>query len=209
MIAVKEVIIVEGKYDKIKLSSFVRGMIVETRGFRIFKDKEQMALLRKLADTRGLLILTDSDSAGFVIRNYLQGCIPAQQIKHAYIPDIFGKEPRKNAYSKEGKLGVEGMEKEVLLGVLYAAGVTVESGEMPKKNTAGQISRQTFYELGFFGTDHSAQKRKRLLKQLKLPEHLSVSAMIDAVNSLVSYEEFCCLAEEYSIREGNDDAQDI
>ena len=182
MIVVKEAIIVEGKYDKIKLSSFIDGMIIETRGFRIFKDKEQMALIRKMADARGLLILTDSDSAGFLIRNYLKSCIAPDKIKHAYIPDILGKEPRKTAYSKEGKLGVEGIEKQLLIRALE----TISENE----ECVRQVTKQDFFEWGLTGRDDSNQKRKQVLKQLKLPEHLTTNAMIDAINSFMSYEAF-------------------
>ena len=148
MIQVKEAVIVEGKYDKIKLSSIIDGLIIETHGFQIFKDKEQMALLRKLAAARGLLILTDSDGAGFVIRNYLSGCIPKNQIKHAYIPDLFGKEKRKAKASKEGKLGVEGVPAQVIRQALEKAGVVCGEGEAPIKK-ARLSPRRTFLQLGF------------------------------------------------------------
>jgi ribonuclease M5 len=126
LIHVKEAVIVEGKYDKIKLSSLIDGLILPTNGFRIFKDPEKMALIRSLADTRGLLILTDSDSAGFLIRNYLSGCIAPEKIRHAYIPDILGKEKRKDKPSKEGKLGVEGVPISILKEALLRAGVSVD-----------------------------------------------------------------------------------
>ena len=191
MIVVKEAIIVEGKYDKIKLSSFIDGMIIETRGFRIFKDKEQMALIRKMADARGLLILTDSYSAGFLIRNYLKSCIAPDKIKHAYIPDVLGKEPRKTAYSKEGKLGVEGIEKQLLIRALEKAGVVVNQETISEnEECVRQVTKQDFFEWGLTGRDDSNQKRKQVLKQLKLPEHLTPNAMIDAINSFMSYEEF-------------------
>ena len=191
MIVVKEAIIVEGKYDKIKLSSFIDGMIIETRGVRIFKDKEQMALIRKMADARGLLILTDSDSAGFLIRNYLKSCIAPDKIKHAYIPDILGKERRKTSYSKEGKLGVEGIEKQLLIRALEKAGVVVNQETISEnKEYVRQVTKQDFFEWGLTGRDESNQKRKQVLKQLKLPEHLTTNAMIDAINSFMSYEAF-------------------
>ena len=191
MIVVKEAIIVEGKYDKIKLSSFIDGMIIETRGCRIFKDKEQMALIRKMADARGWLILTDSDSAGFLIRNYLKSCIAPDKIKHAYIPDILGKERRKTSYSKEGKLGVEGIEKQLLIRALEKAGVVVNQETISEnKEYVRQVTKQDFFEWGLTGRDESNQKRKQVLKQLKLPEHLTTNAMIDAINSFMSYEAF-------------------
>ncbi len=195
MIVVKEAIIVEGKYDKIKLSSFIDGMIIETRGFRIFKDREQMAFIRKMAQARGLLILTDSDSAGFLIRNYLKGSIPSNQIKHAYIPDIFGKEPRKDAPSKEGKLGVEGMQKQLLINALEKAGVVVR-GQTAAETNRRQITKQDFFQWGLTGAADSGRKRKQLLKQLQLPAYLTANAMIDAINSFMTYEMFSLLVQQ-------------
>ena len=196
MIVVKEAIIVEGKYDKIKLSSFIDGMIIETRGFRIFKDKEQMAFIRKMAETKGLLILTDSDSAGFLIRNYLKGSIPSDKIKHAYIPDVLGKEPRKQKYSKEGKLGVEGVEKDTIIKALETAGVIVKDDKASnRKESVRKVSKQDFFLIGLTGGQDSHKKRQKLLKQLQLPEHLTANAMIDVINSLMSFEEFCCQIE--------------
>lgn len=192
MITVQEAIIVEGKYDKIKLSSFLDAVILETRGFRIFKDKAQLALLRKLAQTRGLLVFTDSDSAGFLIRNYLKGAIAQDQIKHAYLPDIFGKEARKSAPSKEGKLGVEGVQKELLLKALRTAGATLLSDPPQTKASARRlITKQDLFALGLTGAGNSAQKRKDLLKALDLPEHLTTNALLPVLNSLFSYKEFC------------------
>ena len=164
MIKIKEAIIVEGKYDKIRLSSIIDGIIIETNGFRIFKDKSKMALLKKLADTNGLLIFTDSDSAGFLIRNHIRAIIPKEKIKHAYIPNIYGKEKRKNKYSKEGKLGVEGVSEE--------------------------ITRLDLYNCGLIGKDNSAQIRKNFIKSLDLPEYLSVNALLDILNCVMTYEEF-------------------
>ena len=136
MIKIKEVVIVEGRYDKIKLSSIIDALIIETNGFGIFKDKEKMELIRRLAPERGILILTDSDSAGFKIRSYIGGSVPRELVKHAYIPDIYGKEKRKTAYSKEMKLGVEGVDKDVILNALRAAGVT--AGEAPERRAVGR-----------------------------------------------------------------------
>ena len=158
MIQVKEAVIVEGKYDKIKLSSIIDGLIIETHGFQIFKDKEQMALLRKLAAARGLLILTDSDGAGFVIRNYLSGCIPKSQIKHAYIPDLFGKEKRKAKASKEGKLGVEGVPAQVIRQALEKAGVVCQEGEAPIKK-GPPITKADLFTAGLSGGEGSGEKR--------------------------------------------------
>ena len=147
MIQIREAVIVEGKYDKIKLSSIIDGLILETHGFQIFKDQEQMALLRKLAATRGLLVLTDSDGAGFVIRNYLRGCIPKEQIRHAYIPDLFGKEKRKKSPSKEGKLGVEGVPASVIREALEKAVSAAEKGnQLPK---ARRLPKRIYSPQGF------------------------------------------------------------
>lgn len=198
MIRIKEAIIVEGKYDKIKLSSLVDGLIIETGGFRIFKDPEKMALLRRLAATRGLLILTDSDGAGFVIRRYLTGSIPAEQIRHAYIPDRLGKEKRKEKPGKEGKLGVEGIDAEELRQVLRRAGVCCEEcGESDQMITESEpITRADLFTLGLSGGQESAQKRQKLLKALDLPEHLTAKTMLPVLNTLYTRDEFLALWEK-------------
>ena len=188
MIRIREAVIVEGKYDKIKLSSIIDGLIVETRGFGIFKDKEQMALLRRLAATRGLLILTDSDGAGFVIRNYLSGCIPKNQIKHAYIPDLFGKEKRKEKPSKEGKLGVEGVPASVIRQALERAGVCFEDGEPEEKGPP--ITKADLMEAGLSGGEGSAEKRRLLQKKLDLPERLSPNGLLQILNATMTRDEF-------------------
>ena len=191
MIRVKEAIIVEGKYDKIKLSSLIDGLIIETHGFGIFKDKEQMALIRRLADSRGILILTDSDSAGFLIRNHLVGAIDPAKIKHAYIPDILGKERRKDAPSKEGKLGVEGMPVQEIYRVLQRAGVNCEQeGPQNAKESVRAITKMDLYEAGLSGGEGSAQRRKLLLKKLQLPERLAVNSLVRVLNQIMTYEEF-------------------
>lgn len=195
VIQVKEAVIVEGKYDKIKLSSIIDGLIIETHGFQIFKDKEQMALLRKLAAARGLLILTDSDGAGFVIRNYLSGCIPKSQIKHAYIPDLFGKEKRKAKASKEGKLGVEGVPAQVIRQALEKAGVVCQEGEAPIKK-GPPITKEDLFTAGLSGGEGSGEKRLRLQKKLELPERLSANGLLQILNATISREEFFRLAEE-------------
>jgi ribonuclease M5 len=192
LIKVKEAIIVEGKYDKIKLTSIIDGLIIETNGFQIFKDKDQMRLIRRLADTRGILVLTDSDAAGFVIRNYLTGAIRSDKIKHAYIPDILGKEKRKEKASKEGKLGVEGVPAQVIIDALERAGVTCESEE----STGRKITKTDLYLFGLSGNDNSAEKRQLLLKELSLPAHLSVNALVGVLNSIMSYEEFQTLLDK-------------
>ena len=189
MIKIKEAIIVEGKYDKIRLSSIIDGIIIETNGFRIFKDKSKMALLKKLADTNGLLIFTDSDSAGFLIRNHIRAIIPKEKIKHAYIPNIYGKEKRKNKYSKEGKLGVEGVSEEIILNALKKAGVIYRNLDTKTKKDK-PITRLDLYNCGLIGKDNSAQIRKNFIKCLDLPEYLSVNALLDVLNCIMTYEEF-------------------
>ena len=193
MIKVKEAVIVEGKYDKIKLSSIIDGLIIETRGFQIFSDKKQMDLIRRLADTRGILVLTDSDGAGFVIRNYLTGAIAPDKIKHAYIPDILGKEKRKEKASKEGKLGVEGVSVKIILDALNRAGVVCGSDEMP---TGRKITKTDLYLAGLSGGENSAQKRQELLTKLSLPAHLAPNSLIGVLNSIMSYDEFSELLDK-------------
>ena len=186
MIKIREAIVVEGRYDKNTLSQIVDAPIFETSGFGIMKDKAQLSLLRKVADSRGLIVFTDSDGAGFVIRNFLKGAIQAHQLKHAYIPDIYGKERRKSAPGKEGKLGVEGMRPEVIVDALRSAGATIE-GESAT-HTTGNITKQDLMELGLSGGQDSSEKRKQLLKKLQLPEHMSSNAMLQALNLLIDLE---------------------
>ena len=186
MIAVKEVIVVEGRYDKNTLSQIVDAVIVETGGFGIFNDKEKLALLRRLAETRGLVILTDSDGAGFVIRNHLKGAIDPALVKHAYIPDIPGREKRKSAPSKEGTLGVEGMRPEVLLSALRRAGATLSDGEGQPPRLA--LTKADLYALGLSGVPGAEARRRALLKSLSLPEKLSPNAMLDVLGALYTKE---------------------
>lgn len=188
MITIREAIVVEGKYDKIRLESVVDTVIVPTDGFGLFRDAEQMTMLRRLAESRGLLILTDSDSAGFVIRNHLIGAIPPDQIKHAYVPEVFGKERRKRTPSKEGLLGVEGMDTAVLEQALRRAGATV-LGEDMTLNTAG-IDRMRLYEDGLIGGAGSADRRKRLLKMWGLPDKLSTTRMLEVINVTMTAEQY-------------------
>ena len=192
MVKVREAIVVEGRYDKNTLSQIVDAPIFETRGFGIFKDKEQMALLRAVALRRGLIVFTDSDGAGFVIRNHLKSAIPNQYLKHAYIPDIPGKEKRKAAPGKEGKLGVEGMPSDVILTALQDAGATFEDGTQTK---SGGISKQDLCSLGLSGGADSSQKRLALQKKLNLPEHMSANALLQALNLLYSMDELSRLVK--------------
>ena len=186
MVKIQEAILVEGRYDKNTLSQIVEAPIFETAGFGIFKDKEQLALLRRVAEKRGLIVFTDSDGAGFVIRNYIKGAIPGKYLKHAYIPDIPGKERRKAAPGKEGKLGVEGMSPEVILQALHASGATID-GEAVERGSS--ITKQDFVDWGLSGGQDSAEKRKKLLKKLNLPERMTANALLRAVNLLYSREE--------------------
>lgn len=186
MVRIREAIVVEGRYDKNTLSQIVDAPILETSGFGIFKDKKQLELLRKVAKIRGLIVFTDSDGAGFVIRNHLKSAIDGRYVKHAYIPDIPGKERRKSAPGKEGKLGVEGMSPEIILEALRRAGATIEGEDAPARNG---ITKQDLVELGLSGGANSAEKRQKLLRKLDLPEHMSANAMLQALNLLYSAEE--------------------
>ena len=184
MLHIREAIVVEGRYDKNALSQVVDTLILETGGFQIFKDPERMALLERAARRRGLIVLTDSDGAGFVIRNRIKGVIPAQLIKHAYIPDVKGKERRKAVSSKEGTLGVEGMEQEVLLQILTQAG-TEEPNRQGRAILAADL-----YEQGLLGRADSAQRRRRFLFGLDLPAKLSTKSLLGVLNTLYTFEEY-------------------
>ncbi len=186
MVKIREAIVVEGRYDKNTLSQIVDAPIFETGGFQIHKDKEQLALLRKVAEKRGLIVFTDSDGAGFVIRNYLKGAIHNKFLKHAYIPDIYGKEKRKAAPGKEGKLGVEGMTPEIILESLRRCGATFEDGE---QIISGAITKQDMMELGLSGGKDSSALRQKLLQKLQLPAHMSANALLQALNLLYTKEE--------------------
>lgn len=186
MIRIRQAVIVEGKYDKIKLSSLLDTVIIPTDGFGIFKNKEKMNLIRRLAQTRGIVILTDSDSAGFKIRSYIGGSLPPEHVIHAYIPDIIGKERRKSAPSQEGKLGVEGMPARILMECLERAGVTCEETAEPGR----RITKSDLYEDGLSGRPNSLMLRKRLLAQLQLPERLSANALVQVLNLFMTYEEY-------------------
>ena len=186
MVKIKEAIVVEGRYDKNTLSQIVDAPILETSGFGMFKDKQQLKLLRKVAALRGLIVFTDADGAGFVIRNHLKSAIPGKYLKHAYIPDIPGKEKRKAAPGKEGKLGVEGMTPDIILQALRNAGATIE-GENEKR-TAGAITKADLMALGLAGIPGSEEKRKKLMKHLDLPEHMSPNALLQALNLLYDLE---------------------
>lgn len=193
MIKIREAIVVEGRYDKNTLSQIVDAPILETSGFGVFKNKQQLAFLRRVAHERGLIVFTDSDGAGFVIRNHLKSAIEPQYLKHAYIPDIYGKERRKATAGKEGKLGVEGMRPEVIVEALRRAGATIEGEEAASTQ---QITKQDLVELGLSGGKDSSQKRLALLKKLDLPEHMSANAMLQALNLLYDLDTLRTFLEE-------------
>ena len=187
MIKIKEAIVVEGRYDKNTLSQTADTVILETDGFGVFRDGEKLTLLRRIAEKRGLIVLTDSDGAGFVIRNYLKGALPRDRVKHAYIPDLYGKEKRKRRPGKEGKLGVEGMSPAVLEAALRRAGATIE-GEETVRSAPG-LTKADLYAWGLSGGENSREKRKKLLAALDLPEHLSPNAMLPVLSALYSRED--------------------
>ena len=197
MIKIDRAVIVEGRYDKIKLSSVIDAVIIETDGFGIFNDKEKQALIRRLAETKGLLILTDSDSAGFKIRSFIKGIVPSEQIVNAYIPDIFGKEKRKTEASKEGKLGVEGVKPQVIIDALEKAGVLCRQIEATQKK---EITKTDLFEDGLTGSAHSDALRKKLLKHLELPERMTTNSLLQILNTLLTFEEYKQAIEE--IRNG-------
>ena len=187
MVRIQEAILVEGRYDKNTLSQIVDAAIFETSGFGIFKNKAQMSLLRRVAEKQGLIVFTDSDGAGFVIRNHIKSAIPGKYLKHAYIPDIPGKERRKGTPGKEGKLGVEGMTPEVILSALKAAGATMDGRTLAAPREP--ITKQDFFEWGLSGGPDSGEKRRKLLKRLELPEHMTANALLQAVNLFCGKEE--------------------
>lgn len=190
MISIKEAIIVEGKYDKMRLKSTVDATIIETNGFRIFKDKEKVNLIKQLAQKQGIIILTDSDSAGFLIRNHLRGIVPQEQIKNAYIPQIKGKEKRKDHPSKEGTLGVEGVDEDIILKALQNAGAVCN------KEKQELITKTDLFNLGLTGGEKSSILRTALLKELKLPRYMSVKAMLEVLNTVTTPKELYTLVEK-------------
>ena len=186
---IKEAIVVEGRYDKNTLSQVVDTLILETAGFGLFKDPEKLALLRRAAERRGLIVLTDSDGAGFVIRSRIRGSVPPQYVKHAYIPDVPGKERRKRRPGREGKLGVEGMPPAVLEEVLRRAGATFLGEEAPEGPGGPPLTKADLFAAGLSGGEDSAQRRQELLKKLALPEHMSANALLNVLNGCYSREE--------------------
>ena len=190
---VREAVVVEGRCDEAKLSALIEGTIVETGGFAIFNDRDKMELIRRLAAKRGVIILTDSDGAGFLIRSKLSQCLPPGQVKHAYIPDIYGKERRKAKPSKEGKLGVEGMTLETLRDCLIRAGAIIEGA--PRGDAPQELTKADLFELGLSGGESSADRRKALQRRLKLPERLSANGLLQALRALYTREELLDILE--------------
>lgn len=200
MVKIKQAIVVEGRYDKNTLSQIVDAPVFQTNGFGILKDKTQLELLRKVAKSRGLIVFTDSDGAGFVIRNFLKSAIEPRYLLHAYIPDIPGKEKRKTAPGKEGKLGVEGMTPGVIIDCLRRAGATIVDEEAAY--VTGRITKQDLVDLGLSGGKDSSIKRKMLLKKLDFPEHMSTNAMLQALDLLYDLEELKRQVQELSPVDG-------
>lgn len=192
MIKIKQTVIVEGRYDKIKLSGIIDAPIIETSGFGIFKDKEMQRLIRTLSEKTGIVVLTDSDSAGFKIRSFIGSTVDPKNVFNAYIPDIFGKEKRKAEPSKEGKLGVEGVSEEIIIEALEKAGVFCEKVTEPER----PITKRDLYELGFSGKTDSAEKRQRLLKMYNLPSRLSANSLVKVLNCITTYDRFVQEAEK-------------
>ena len=195
MVKIKEAIVVEGRYDKNTLSQIVDAPILETNGFGIFKDKAQMKLLRQVAEKRGLIVFTDADGAGFVIRNHIKSAIPGKYLKHAYTPDVFGKERRKATPGKEGKLGVEGMRPEIIIDALKKAGATIEGEQTLSQN---QITKQDLMDLGLSGGADASTKRLALLKKLGFPERMSANAMLQALNLLYTLDELTAIMNPHN-----------
>lgn len=193
VIKINEAVIVEGKYDKIKLSGILDTIIIETDGFAIFKDREKQNMIRFLAEKRGLVILTDSDSAGFKIRSFIKGITKCENVKNVYIPDVYGKEKRKTEFSKEGKLGVEGMKAQVIIDGLKKAGVICDEND---KKTSREITHTDFFEDGISGGENSSRTRKALARELELPERISSSSLLKIINSYMTYEEYKNIIEK-------------
>lgn len=188
MIKLSKAVIVEGKYDKIRLSNFIDAVIIETDGFRIFSDKEKKAFIKQLALTKGIIVMTDSDSAGFRIRNYIRNIAADGEVINVYMPDVFGKEKRKTEASKEGKLGVEGLSQDIITEALRKAGVFHTTTE--EKINTREVTTADLYEDGFTGNDNSSEKKKKLLKSLQLPSKMSNSQLLKLINTFMSYEDY-------------------
>lgn len=189
MYKVKETIVVEGVYDKIKLSRFLDAVIIVTNGFRVFSDERILRSIKQMADKTGIVILTDSDSAGFKIRNYIKQSIPKNQVKHAYVPDVHGKEKRKREPGKEGLVGVEGIKDEIILDALRNAGCDIDgNAQTPKAGRA--VTKADLYKAGLSGGEGSREKRAALSAALGIPMKISANMLLDIINRLLDYDEF-------------------
>ena len=201
MTRIKEAILVEGRYDINTVRQVVDTVVLESGGFRIFNNKDQLKLLRRIAQTRGLIVLTDSDGAGFVIRNYLKGALPKEGVKQAYVPDIAGKERRKRHGSKEGKLGVEGMRPQIILEALRRAGATFEEQDEVGASAQRLITKADFYEWGLSGRPASAARRAAILQALELPAHMTANALLEFINAVGTREEVERVLSQYTEKE--------
>ena len=201
MTRIKEAILVEGRYDINTVRQVVDTVVLESGGFRIFNNKDQLKLLRRIAQTRGLIVLTDSDGAGFVIRNYLKGALPKEGVKQAYVPDIAGKERRKRHGSKEGKLGVEGMRPQIILEALRRAGATFEEQDETGASAQPLITKADFYEWGLSGRPDSAARRAAVLQALELPAHMTANALLEFINAVGTREEVERVLSQYTEKE--------
>lgn len=190
-IKISQAVIVEGKYDKIKLSNIIDAFIIETNGFGIFKDKKKLSFIKNIANEKGIIILTDSDHAGFMIRNYISSGVPKDRITNIYIPDIIGKEKRKDKPSKEGKLGVEGMSRDILLSALEKADIAFS-----RSSNDNPVTNYDLFELSLSGTPNAKQNKKKILAKLDLPEYLSTNSLLTYINSQMSREEFFDITKE-------------
>ncbi|MGN0113831.1 MAG: toprim domain-containing protein [Acutalibacteraceae bacterium] len=201
MIKINQAVIVEGKYDKIRLETVIDAPIITTDGFGIFNDKQKQSLIRKIAEKRGIVILTDSDSAGFLIRSKLCGMVPADKITHVYIPELHGKEKRKPQPSKEGLLGVEGVPNDIIAAAFERAGLLC--GNNDNDDNRRNITKSDLYELGFCGKENSATLRKMLINKLGFPSHMSANALLNALNILMDYDELCGIVNELQQQNGD------
>lgn len=196
LININEAIIVEGKYDKIKISNIVNTLIVKTEGFKIFKDKQKLDLIRQLAENTGIIVLTDSDAAGFLIRNYIKSSVTTGVVKHAYIPDVKGKEKRKKTQSKEGKLGVEGIDDTILLSAIKKC---IDSGEFKERACKFKISKVDLYNAGLVGHECSKKLRKSLFLELNLPEYFSTNNLLEFLNYTLYNQENNDILKKYNL----------
>ena len=198
MTRIRDAIRVEGRYDVNTVRQVVDTVVLESGGFRIFNNKDQLKLLRRIAETRGLIVLTDSDGAGFVIRNYLKGALPKGCVKQAYVPDIAGKERRKRHGSKEGKLGVEGMRPQVILDALRRAGATFAQQDESEAPVHPVITKADFYEWGLSGRPDSTARRAAVLHALDLPAHMTANALLEFINAVGTHEQVAEIIQQYA-----------